>query len=377
MKTKFVLFSLLAIVLIGCTLKNESQKKSLKNINATSDNKNLIKVGSMVKKRAAHSSTLLKDGRILIAGGIAEDGNGNELPMNSAEIFNPETNEFTAISNMIEPHCNHTATLLENGEVLIIAGWKPGVRSDALEIYNPETGEFRLATRLDKPLQAQNTVLLKNGKILIVGGNSSRSDYQMEAFLYDYKTNSFEKTGSLNYGRMAFTATLLNNGNVLITGGDDGNQILNKAEIYNTATGKFELTGDLNFNRYKHGAVLMQNGNVLLAGGSDKNDWNGKYKSSEIYDVNTGKFSVVEMKNERFKLQEGIVSLTNGNVLVGGGSKTVEMYNSSENKFIAMGELDDANYYTCLTLLNNGKVLITGGYNNKIVTTSSAYIFQM
>jgi len=373
MKIKIALLSLLALFFIGCSLN----KETVKNLNASSESGNLIKAGNMTTKRAAHTSTLLKDGRILIAGGIAEDGNGNELPHSSAEIYYPETNEFKPTGNMIEQHCNHSATLLANGEVLIIAGWKSGARSDAVEIYNPQTGEFRLVARLEKPLQAQNAVLLKTGKVLIVGGNADRNDYQMDAYLYDYKTNSFEKTGSLNYGRMAFTATLMNSGNVLITGGDSGSEILNKAEIYNTATGKFEQTGEMNFRRYKHGAVLMQNGNVLLAGGSDKNDWNGKYKSSEVYDVSTGKFSVIEMNNERFKLQEGIVSLSNGNILIGGGNKTVEMYNPSENKFTTMGELDDENYYTCLTLLNNGKVLITGGYNNKIVTTSSAYIFQM
>lgn len=366
-----VLISLVSLFLIGCTIKKQDVAES-----------KLTKVSSMIQKRAAHTSTLLKDGRVLIAGGIVEDGKGNEQPMNTAEIFNPETNEFTTTGNMIESHCNHTATLLENGEVLIIAGWKAGQRSDAVEIYNPKTGEFRLAARLEKPLQAQNTVLLKNGKVLIVGGNSASNDYQMQAYLYDYKTNSFEKTGKLNYGRMAFTATLLNNGNVLITGGqsfnNNGIEILNKAELYNHATGVFTVTGDMNFSRYKHGAVLMQNGNVLIAGGSDKNDWNGKYKNSEVFDFDKGKFTeVIELNNERFKLQEGIVSLTNGNILVGGGNKTIELYNPSENKFISAGELDDPNYYTCLTLLANGKVLITGGYNNKIVTTNSAYIFQM
>ena len=372
MKTIFI--GILSFLLLGCTIKKSGTAENEQDGKVT-------KISSMNQKRAAHTSTLLNDGRVLIAGGIVEDGSGSERPMNTAEIFDPITNEFISTGDMIESHCNHTATLLDNGEVLIIAGWKPGERSDAVEIYNPETGKFRLAARLEKPLQAQNAVLLNNGKILIVGGNSSRTNYQMEAYLYDYKTNSFEKTGSLNYGRMAFTATLMNNGNVLITGGEsitnNTKVILNKAEIYNTITGKFELTGDLNFQRYKHGAVLMQNGNVLLAGGSDKNDWNGKYKTSEIYDVSTGKFSVVEMNNERFKLQEGIAALPDGNVLVAGGNKTVEMYNSSENKFIPMGELDEANYYTCLTLLNNGSVLITGGYNNKIATTDAAYIFKL
>ena len=365
MKTIFIgIFSLL---LLGCTIKKHDVAEG-----------KLTKVSSMIQKRAAHTSTLLKDGRVLIAGGIVEDGNGNELPMTNSEIFYPETGEFKKISGMVEAHCNHSATLLENGEVLIIGGWKKGGRSDAIEIFNPETNKFRLAARLEKPLQAHNAVLLNDGKILIVGGNFSESDYSMYAYLYDYKTNSLTKTGKLNYGRMAFTATLLKNGNVLIAGGKDANEVLNTAEIYNYNTGEFELTGNLKTNRYKHGASLMQNGNVVLIGGSDKNDWNGKYKSAEVFDAAKGEFTeLIELNEERFKLQEGVITLANGNVLAGGGNKTLEVFNSSLNKFFAAGELDDTNYYTCLTLLSDGSVLITGGYNNKIETTDKAYIFQM
>lgn len=363
------LFLILFLIIIGCTVKKSSTKNS---------EGKLTEISSMIQKRAAHTATLLKDGRVLIAGGIVEDGSGNELPLTNSEIYNPETNQFNKISGLVEQHCNHSASLLESGEVLIIAGWKTGARSDAIEIFNPETNTFRLATRLEKPLQAHNAVLLNDGKVLIVGGNFSESDYAMNAYLYDYKTNSLTKTGKLNYGRMAFTATLLKNGNVLIAGGRNENGVLNKAEIYNSATGEFELKGDLKTNRYKHGASVMENGNVILIGGSDKNDWNGKYKSAEVYDAELGEFTeLIEMNAERFKLQEGVVMLADGNILAGGGNKVVEIFNPAANKFITAGEIDDVNYYTCLTLLRNGNVLITGGYNNKIVTTDKAYIFKM
>lgn len=368
---KFLLIGILSLFFIGCTLKKSVHTQTI------SDGK-LARTSSMTQKRAAHSSTLLKDGRVLIAGGIIEDGNGNEIPVSTAEIFNPETNEFKKIDNMNEQHCNHTATLLENGEVLIVAGWKPGRRSDAIEIFNPETEKFRIALRLDKPLQAQNAVHLSSGKVLIVGGNSSESDYMTYAYLYDFKTNTLTKTGKMNFGRMAFTATLLKDGNVLIAGGRNENGVQNTAEIYDYKTGEFKITGNLKTNRYKHGAALMPDGNVLIVGGSDKNDWNGKYKSAEIYDYEKGEFTeLVETNAERFKLQEGVLTLTDGNILTGGGNKVLEVFNPSLNIFVTAGELDDTNYYTCLTLLKNGNVLITGGYNNQIQATDKAYIFKL
>jgi len=241
-------------------------------------------------ERAAHTATLLSDGRVLIAGGFRQEGT-SEIAISSAEIFDPETNTFTPTRDLNAPRDGHTATLLPNGQVLIAGGWDQSGRTSTAELYDPQTGTFEYTGSMMAPRQGLSATLLKDGQVLIAGGDSARNTPQLTAELYDPTTKTFTSTGNLNNGRMAHTSTLLNDGMVLMIGGTSGDgTILASAEIYDPGTGKFTLTSNPNMIRYKHSAVLLEDGNVLVLGGSNQNDWSGKYNSAEIYDFKTGTF---------------------------------------------------------------------------------------
>ncbi|MHC4780609.1 MAG: Ig-like domain-containing protein, partial [Planctomycetota bacterium] len=76
-------------------------------------------INGMNFERYGHTSTLLKDGRVLIAGGT-----DNHKVLNLAEIYNPKHDVFAAVpSRMVLTRCFHTAELLENGNVLLMCGW--------------------------------------------------------------------------------------------------------------------------------------------------------------------------------------------------------------------------------------------------------------
>lgn len=78
----------------------------------------VIHAASMHDRRADHTSTLLPDGRVLIAGGMVENG----VFLNSAELFDPAKGTFVATSSMQSRRVGHSATLLPNGKVLIAGG---------------------------------------------------------------------------------------------------------------------------------------------------------------------------------------------------------------------------------------------------------------
>ena len=78
----------------------------------------IVPGGSMMAARADHTATLLPDGRVLITGGMVENG----VFLESMEIFDPKTGRFSQAGNMASKRVGHSATLLPNGKILIAGG---------------------------------------------------------------------------------------------------------------------------------------------------------------------------------------------------------------------------------------------------------------
>src|SRR3989304_3352953 len=216
--------------------------------------------------------------------------------------------------------------------------------------------------------------LLSNGKVLIAGGYNN-SDTLSTAELYDPATGSFTPTGSMVTGRVWHTATLMPNGKVLIAGGR--NQIsvpLSSAEVYDPGPGGMGIftptSGFMGIARLGHTATLLPNGKVLIAGG--RNDASA-HSSAELYDPATGFFTPTIQRMRTPRHDHTPTLLPNGRVLIAGGwdssgsvyasYSSTEIYDPVTGFFAVSGSMDIARYVHRATLLSNGKVLITGGYN--------------
>jgi N-acetylneuraminic acid mutarotase len=330
----------------------------------------------MLSRRASHTSTLLKDGRVLIAGGF-HDRNGETVFLKTAEIFDPGTGEFTPTGDLTSQRVSQNAVLLSDGRVLLVGGWENSVRSSLLEIYDPETGTFSVAANLPTPRDGTTSTVLKNGKVLITGGVKSRGNFLDEAVIFDPSNNSVSQAGRMNTPRFSHTATMLRDGRVLITGGESPNGVVLTTEIYDPSSNTFTNAGNMENIRYKHAAVLMNDGNVLIVGGSDERDWSGKYNTTEVYVTSENKFiPASKLSGERFKLMDALALMSDGRVLVAGGNKIVEIYDPINDSFTQIGTLPDNFYYTTATTLTNGSILIAGGYNGEIKATSSAWLLN-
>lgn len=330
----------------------------------------------MSANRAAHTATLLMDGKVLVAGGFADDENS----LSSAEVFDPKTNAFSPTGTMNVARAGHSAALLPDGKVLIAGGYN-GDYLDSAEVYDPKTGKFAPAGKMILARSGHTAVLLAGGKVLLAGGVGAGWTFLAEAEIYDPSANTFTKTGNMSAARESHTATLLKDGRVLITGGHRGRRtavmIYSSAEIYNPATGTFTVAANLTVRRHKHDAVLLDDGRVLIVGGSDERDARGAYRAAEIYHPSKNSFEkTADMNLSRYKLQGTTVLLKNGKILIAGGASHAEIFNPAKNTFEVTGKFETARLFATATLLPDGKVLITGGYDNNNVVSNRAWIYR-
>jgi len=214
--------------------------------------------GSMSIGRWCPTVTLLKNGKVLVAGGYDQNG----TYQNSAELYDPNKGTFSSTGNMTTARDSAMATLLHNGKVLIVGGSNPQQLNTA-EIYDPSSGTFTATGSLPAVVTWPflGTALLKDHKVLVTGF-SSGSDAQ----LYNPSTGKFSNTGAENFTDVGDTDIALKNGNV-INVGPSGN-------LYVAGRGKF-IKGPAMIADYST-AIRLVNGKVLVCGGLDNSPYEQK-----------------------------------------------------------------------------------------------------
>lgn len=340
------------------------------------------KIANLNRARAAHSATRLLDGKVVIIGGMERNG----VFYDEAEVFDPTKNTFTKLPNkMIKKRVSHSATLLKDGRVLIVGGWSNRkTPENTVEIYDPKTRKFTSIENTKFRRSGHSSTLLENGKVLIAGGNDGSSNLS-EAELFDPDTNSFSSIGNMQSPRKLHVATKLEDGRVLFTGGErKRGEIVSDAEIFDPKRERFStVSSSMNDIRYKHDAVLLSDGNVLIFGGSDERDTRGKLKSAEIFDPEKETFTPTgEMNFARFKIRQTATLLKSGKVLIAGGNEEAEIFDPKTRSFSSVsGNFGKSLHFASVTLLSDGRALILGGYEfikgGEPTSTKQAWIFRI
>src|SRR5512146_147571 len=112
---------------------------SAPSIHANSQAGSITAATPMLEPRSGHSATLLQDGRVLVAGGMRR----NQDFYRSAEIYDPVTGQFSRTGDMNVARVGQAAVLLRSGQVLIVGGWLGHGATDSAELYDPSTGKFQ------------------------------------------------------------------------------------------------------------------------------------------------------------------------------------------------------------------------------------------
>jgi hypothetical protein len=317
--------------------------------------------GNMTTARSGHTATLLQDGRVLIAGGGSA----------TVELYDPSTGTFTATGATTASKYLSSAILLPDGRVLL----------SFAELYDPSTGAMT-ATGSMIDGHAGYPTLLANGKVLIAGGERGGCGIAVNPELYDPSTRMFSLAGpyvDTGAPSLAFApATLLPGGKVLISSEP-------AAELYDPVTNAFSLTASMTAVVSWGGqptiptiivgraATLLPNGKVLVTGGQSfmgcDDDFSlDFFSAAELYDSLAGTFTPTgDMTTARYSHAAAL--LPDGTVLITGGwvdsrnviSATGELYNPATGGFFVAGNMETSRYAHRATLLHDGRVLITGG----------------
>jgi WD40 repeat protein len=329
--------------------------------------------GSLASARHDHTATLLPNGKVLVLA-------GNDFPYASpyAELYAPEIGTWTATGNPTTLRADPTATLLSNGKVLLAAGAGPGYDFMSAELYDSASGNWASTGNMAGARRSHTATLLSNGKVLVAAGFFDDLGYVGfpidTAELYDPASGTWTLTGSLATARFQHTATLLPSGKVLVAGGANRNNLLAIAELYYPASGTWTSTGSLATARAFHTATLLPNGKVLVAGGYDG--------SAELYDPAKGTWAATGSLATARAFHTATL-LPNGKVLVAGGYvypndlASAELYDSASGTWTATGSLATARDSHTATLLTNGNVLVAAGLarNTQSVPLASAELY--
>lgn len=332
-----------------------------------------LATGDMTTARWGHTATLLSNGKVLISGGVLEHGTppGYGTSLSSAELYDPQTGTFTPTGSTNSSWGNPVATLLSNGKVLIT-----GI--NMAEVYDPATGQFT-ATGTSESRLNHTATLLPNGKVLLCGGWNIMDPMNAllsTAELFDPISGTFTATSPMTTGRTEHQAFLLPSGKVLIVGGKGSysNTILS-VEVYDPNTGKFSALGTIpdrigtDMTRYVTGMLLMD-GKILLR----ITGYSNLYTS--IFDPNTNSFFPF---NPQARLLGNCMLLKNGKILSFSymNSAVLDLTTNSiqDTGIPPDGAVLSGNR---ITLLDNGKLLITGGVSGASVriSTKNAYIYD-
>ena len=228
--------------------------------------------GSMLRARQKHAMTLLNNGKVLVTGG---DG-GSDL--NLAEVYDPATGMWSSTGSMQTARKYHTLTLLNDGKVLVTGGTEGGYTGSdpfgalaSAELYDPVAGTWSTTDAMTTQRAYHSATLLNDGTVLVAGGeNGGRSGvtFLASAEVYDPATGTWSATASMHAPRTNNTRAVLKlgNGRVLVTGGY-GAGATSTAEVYDPITRTWATTAPLNTPRGEHAAVLLANGQVLICGG--------------------------------------------------------------------------------------------------------------
>jgi Galactose oxidase, central domain len=332
--------------------------------------------------RRGHVSVELQDGRILVIGGADESGG---VTATTNYVFDPESETFSEFGALIDPRYFHTAVTLDSGDILVVGGAVSHASAPEAELIDGRTGVAMTTGAPTRNRLSATATLLEDGRVLLAAGSGLEGDLSQPpdatAELYDPTTGEFTLTaGTLNYARFGHSASRLPDGRVLIYGGS-GNVSTLPPEIYDPETQHFTAVSSPEaIARTNHVVVALEDGRIGIFGGED---YRGTRLATNFrFDPTNGVFEPLVVLLGPRTMAQG-APLTDGRVLLAGGYTSTADEAASTEIVAPAGawstegpQMSTGRVAHTVNRLRNGKVLIIGGAGGGAAALATAEIFE-
>jgi calcineurin-like phosphoesterase family protein len=148
---------------------------------------------SMYYRRSDHTTSVLPNGKVLVTGGAT-----GTTTLKDTEVYDPITGVWTITGDLNHNRMSHTASVLPNGKVLVTGGMlhdEEGPLTNTTELYDPSTGKWIIAGHMHFTRCDHTATVLNDGNVLVTGGIRELPPYSLrQSELY----NSSTKTWKLN-----------------------------------------------------------------------------------------------------------------------------------------------------------------------------------
>ncbi|HEX2712380.1 MAG TPA: kelch repeat-containing protein, partial [Candidatus Acidoferrales bacterium] len=282
----------------------------------------------MAQPRGFYSATLLENGRILVAGGFVQ---APDRELFGAELYDPRSNTWEPTGNLVTGRAGHAAVLLDDGKVLVAGGqaFDPQARAfflDSAEVYDPAIGRWTITGSMAVPRTEPILTSLEDGKVFTSGAIRARGPFAVSAEIYDPATGQWTRIADMGTPRNDHAQILLDDGRVLVAGGFagpmPGDVYHTSAEIYDPNSDTWAPTGSMTMARADAEGVVLRDGRVLVTGGNTVLRPPTRTDTAEIYDLDTGTWTRTSGVMSDPKVDHASTMLKDGRVFVVGGIRS-------------------------------------------------------
>jgi hypothetical protein len=342
----------------------------------------------MTSPRILHTSTYFSpSGTVLLAGG------SNVLPfvnpLISMEIYNPSTGCFQVGLNMPRARCSHTTDILPGfaNYILFSGGSGSAGAISVADLFNP-IGGYTITFSLTGSRYAHGSAVFGSSQVVLVGGigSTGTTSNSGDAMFSGSTSTFFSVTNNMSVPRIYHTVTRLGNtsGIALIVGG----QYYATSELYYGASNVFfslGTGGTMSAARAFHTATYLPSVNKVLVTGGCYDGWN-YLNTMSLFDVATLSFTTLTSTMSTRRAWHTATLLPNGKVLIVGGNNNTIASTSCDlvdpaNNYLTTpaGNLNAGRYQHTATLIpdnDTGTVLVCGGTSNSanVLNTCELYI---